>query len=75
MLLTQVENLDNKEYQRFWNTHAEELVPAIKKKAQEKGHKMIELYTQHKDKMMISEAPNIEDPSLLRFASLDLDDV
>lgn len=75
LLFEEVEDLDNKEYQQYCNTHAEELVPVIKKKAQEKGHQMIALYGQYGDRMnMIGEAPDIEDPSAARFASLELDD-
>ncbi len=69
-----VESLDEKKYIRFCNRHAENLVPAIKSKAQEKGHQMIAIYKQYGSRMnMTDEAPEIKDPSSIRFASLELD--
>lgn len=69
-----IEDADDKEFLKFCDMHADILVPSIKKKAQEKGHRMIELYQQYGSKMnMVSEAPVVEDPSSVRFSSLEID--
>lgn len=73
--MSDVEHLDEKEFQQFCNKHAEVLVPAIKIKAQTRGNSMIELYRQFGQEMeMTSEAMVIDNPVAARFASLELGD-
>lgn len=72
--ISDVRGMTEEEYQKFLNTHADEIVPMIKDKAQEKAHQMIELYHKYGAQVYKTESNNVvEDAVSLRFSSLDLD--
>lgn len=69
-----IREMSEGEYQRFLNKNAEVIIPLIKKRAQEKAHKMIELYHKYGAQMYkTSSTEIIEDESAMRFSLLDLD--
>ncbi len=51
--------------------HAEEIVPMIKEAAQEKAHRMIDLYKKYGAQTKTSETP-VADATSLRFSALDI---
>ncbi len=72
--IADIRGMSEEEYQRFLNKRAEKLVPLIQKRAQEKAHKMIELYHKYGVSMhKTSSTEVVEDKTAMRFSSLDLD--
>jgi hypothetical protein len=72
--IDEVRQMGEEEYTSFLNLHAKELVPLIKKAAQDKAHKMIELYHKFGAKMYkMSSTESVEDSVSMRFSSLDLE--
>lgn len=68
-----IRQMTEKEYKAFLNKHADTLVPLIQKKAQDKAHKMIELYHKYGSDMHKTSATEaVEDKTAMRFSSLDL---
>lgn len=69
-----IRQMTEEEYGRFLNKNAEVLIPLIRSRAQEKAHKMIELYHKYGAQMhKTSSAEVVEDEIAMRFSSLDLD--
>lgn len=69
-----IRQMTEEEYEAFLNKHANELVPLIRSRAQEKAHKMIELYHKYGAHMhKTSSTEVIEDKTAMRFSSLDLE--
>lgn len=71
--IEEVRELSDFEYQRWANTHAGDLVPLLKKKAQEKAHQMIELYKKYGEMNRTSVDEKPEDPTTARFSALEID--
>ena len=70
----EIRQMTKEEYTRFLNKNAEVIIPLIKMRAQEKAHKMIELYHKYGVQMhKTSSAEVVEDETAMRFSSLDLD--
>lgn len=66
-----IHNISEERYQKLLNTNADDLVPLFKKKAQEKAHKMIELY--HKYGAQMHKTSSVKTTEDMRFSSLDLE--
>lgn len=72
--IDEIRQMSEEEYQRFLNKNAEAIIPLVKNRAQEKAYKMIELYHKYGAQMYkISSNKVIEDETVMRFSSLDLD--
>lgn len=71
--IADLRQMSEEEYWRFLNSNAETLVPLLKKRAQEKAHNMIELYRKYGSMHKTSSTEVVEDESVARFSSLDLD--
>lgn len=69
-----IRQMTEDEYKAFLNKYAYELVPLIRSRAQQKAHKMIELYHKYGAQMYkTSSMEMIEDKTAMRFSSLDLE--
>lgn len=71
--IEQLRELTEAEYQKWANSHAEELVPLLKERAQKKAHQMIELYKKYGDLHKTSADEETDDLAAERFASLEFD--
>lgn len=69
-----VRQMSEEEYLRFLNMKAEMIIPLIRNLAQQKAHRMIELYHKYGAQMYkTSSAQPMGDETTMRFSSLDLE--
>jgi len=72
--IAQIRQMSKEEYQRFLNRNAEVIISLVKTRAQEKAHKMIELYHKYGAQMYKTSSNEVtKDETTMRFSSLDLE--